>query len=66
MATTTVTPKNNGPYHLIGEFKIVTQGGKEIQVESNQTWLCRCGQSSKKPFCDGTHAKASFQSNLDA
>jgi CDGSH-type Zn-finger protein len=60
-----ITPENNGPYHVIGQFKIVTEGGRQIASEGNETWLCRCGQSANKPFCDGTHKKVGFRSNLD-
>jgi len=41
-----ITPNNNGPYHVKGAFKIVTQGGREIAFDGDETWLCRCGQSA--------------------
>lgn len=28
--------------------------------------LCRCGESSKKPYCDGTHARTDFDGELTA
>ena len=65
MAHATITPRNNGPYHINGEFKIVTQGGREIEVDQDQVWLCRCGHSKNKPFCDGSHKQAEFKSDLD-
>ncbi|HLX03610.1 MAG TPA: CDGSH iron-sulfur domain-containing protein [Trinickia sp.] len=65
MATAIITPRNDGPYHVKGEFKIITQGGNSVDVEKDEVWLCRCGQSANKPFCDGTHKKAGFTSNLD-
>jgi CDGSH iron-sulfur domain-containing protein 3 len=65
MATTVITPNNNGPYHVKGDFKIVTQGGRPIDVDKDEAWLCRCGHSNHKPFCDGSHKKAGFVSNLD-
>jgi CDGSH-type Zn-finger protein len=65
MSDVTITPQNDGPYHVQGPFKIVTEGGRTIAVDGNETWLCRCGQSTKKPFCDGTHSRIGFKSNLD-
>jgi CDGSH-type Zn-finger protein len=65
MTTVTITPRNDGPYHIKGDFKLTTQGGKPVAVEKDEVWLCRCGHSQSKPFCDGSHKKAGFQSNLD-
>jgi CDGSH-type Zn-finger protein len=33
--------------------------GKPFKKQS-QYYLCRCGHSSSKPYCDGTHAKIGF------
>lgn len=54
-----ITPKENGSYHVQGPYRIVLSDGTEIDA-GEETWLCRCGQSSRKPFCDGTHSKAGF------
>jgi CDGSH-type Zn-finger protein len=61
-----ITPRNNGPYQIKGSFRIVTQGGRELAIEGDQVWLCRCGHSLNKPFCDGSHKRVEFDSNLDA
>jgi CDGSH-type Zn-finger protein len=65
MAAATIIPRNDGPYHIKGDFKLATQGGKPIEVGKDEVWLCRCGHSQNKPFCDGSHKKAGFLSNLD-
>lgn len=66
MSDVIITPNNDGPYHIKGKFKIVTDGGREISVDDgDETWLCRCGHSATKPFCDGSHEKAGFRNNLD-
>ncbi len=61
MSDVIIKPQNNGPYHVKGKFNIVTEGGREIAFEGDETWLCRCGQSANKPFCDGSHKKAGLR-----
>jgi nitrite reductase/ring-hydroxylating ferredoxin subunit len=61
-----IIPHNNGPYEVRAKVKIVTERGRILQSEETEAWLCRCGQSASKPFCDGTHTKVGFQSDLDA
>jgi uncharacterized Fe-S cluster protein YjdI len=49
----------NGPYVVTGNFCIVDANGGEKQ--GNETLaLCRCGGSTNKPFCDGSHVKNGF------
>ena len=51
--------KDNGPYIVQGDFTLTDMNGNEIPVK--KTALCRCGGSTTKPFCDGTHSKIGFQ-----
>jgi 3-phenylpropionate/trans-cinnamate dioxygenase ferredoxin component len=60
-----IIPHNNGPYEVRSKAKIITEGGRVLQSEETEAWLCRCGQSASKPFCDGTHTKVGFQSDLE-
>jgi CDGSH-type Zn-finger protein len=56
----------NGPYVVSGPFNIVDEDGKEYTVEKEIVALCRCGDSSNKPFCDGTHRKVEFEAESKA
>lgn len=51
---------SNGPLLIYGTLKLKDKNGEQT-LENKTTALCRCGQSSNKPFCDGTHAKVNFQ-----
>lgn len=53
----------SGPIMLRGGIPVKSSNGKYYEVRNRQT-LCRCGQSSNKPFCDGTHASMKFQDDL--
>jgi 3-phenylpropionate/trans-cinnamate dioxygenase ferredoxin subunit len=55
----TITIRENGPYLVEGEFKLVDHAGNEVPLKKRA--LCRCGGSTTKPFCDGTHSKIGFQ-----
>jgi CDGSH-type Zn-finger protein len=60
MADTTVTVRDNGPYLIKGPLEIRDADGNEFRVERETVALCRCGGSTNKPFCDGTHSKIGF------
>ncbi len=60
-----IQPINNGPLYVKGPIMLVTESGREIPVEEDEAWLCRCGQSANKPLCDGSHKRTGFKSNLD-
>ena len=63
MPDVTITPSLNGPYLISGSVKLTDVDGREIP-HPDQMALCRCGHSSNKPFCDGTHATIDFDGTL--
>ena len=57
-----ITVRQNGPYKVEGDdVKVVDWNGIEYQIAKRPFALCRCGASTSKPFCDGTHSKTGFQ-----
>ncbi len=67
MPAATITIRNNGSIRVEGDFTIVDQEGKPFDLAGRtMISLCRCGQSSNKPFCDGTHSKCGFESLIVA
>ena len=50
----------NGPYVVKGAVEVTDADGKVYTVKDVFA-LCRCGASTTKPFCDGTHSKIGFQ-----
>lgn len=57
----TVDPLPDGPLQIMGNVEICAGTGRTIDRVQNAR-LCRCGGSSTKPFCDGTHARIGFKS----
>jgi CDGSH-type Zn-finger protein/uncharacterized Fe-S cluster protein YjdI len=58
----TIKSVANGPLLLSGNFAIVASSGR-IAWQGKQAALCRCGHSSNKPFCDGSHNDAGFKTD---
>lgn len=52
---------DNGPLAVTGDFQLVDAEGNEYPKKA-KVYLCRCGLSGKKPFCDGSHKKGGFES----
>jgi CDGSH-type Zn-finger protein len=54
----------NGPFLIeVNEAKLIKDGEEKI-LSQKVIALCRCGQSSNKPFCDGTHKKCEFKGEV--
>jgi 3-phenylpropionate/trans-cinnamate dioxygenase ferredoxin subunit len=60
MADVKITAQKNGSYKVEGPIDLFYENNP-IATSSGPVFLCRCGASSKKPFCDGTHSKIGFQ-----
>ena len=59
MNDATITPTDNGPYLVQGRITLLDADDNRYDIDGAIA-LCRCGHSSSKPFCDGTHEKANF------
>jgi CDGSH-type Zn-finger protein len=51
--------KVSGPLWAKGGIRLEAVDGFQYEVR-NRVTLCRCGKSSNKPFCDGTHINVKF------
>ncbi len=61
--TITITP--NGPYKVEGSVDLRDAEGTPIETrEDRPFFLCRCGFSTNKPFCDGTHNREEWSPAL--
>jgi CDGSH-type Zn-finger protein len=55
-----ISAEPNGPLRVAGNLEIMNADGQVI-FYGGEVSLCRCGRSSNKPFCDGTHNKIAFE-----
>ncbi len=58
-----ITPSSNGSLQLEGALEI-HNAANEIIFRGDEAYLCRCGGSKNKPFCDGSHLKIAFRDSV--
>ena len=58
---TKITALDNGPLLVKGPVLLLDAEGHEFRAERTTVALCRCGASTTKPFCDGTHSRLGFR-----
>lgn len=62
--STTIKTTANGSYQVSGDIKLIDSEGNEFATKAGEdVWLCRCGHSTNKPFCDGAHKTAGFNAD---
>lgn len=60
-AAVEIKVRENGPYVVSGPVRLVDAAGNEYDISGRKAVsLCRCGGSTTKPFCDGTHSQIGF------
>lgn len=59
VGTLRITPLANGPLRVTGPLTLIPAEGAEV-FAGPECFLCRCGGSGNKPFCDGTHKRIGF------
>lgn len=45
-----------GPLKITGNF-LLKDVKRNSEDSPGEVWLCRCGRSGNKPFCDESHKK---------
>ncbi len=57
-----ITVRANGPFRVEGPIELIdVEGNKWDLTDKPAISLCRCGLSSKRPFCDGTHGREGWK-----
>jgi CDGSH-type Zn-finger protein/uncharacterized Fe-S cluster protein YjdI len=57
-----VTPRKDGPLQVTGAVEMVSGTGRTTH-RVKEAWLCRCGASANKPYCDGSHRQLGFKAD---
>jgi CDGSH-type Zn-finger protein len=61
MSDVRIKALKNGPLEVSGPIQVTDSAGVPRPAEEDPIYLCRCGHSANKPFCDGSHKRVGFQ-----
>ncbi len=62
MSVVRITPRARGPLVVEGSIELFDLDGHRIDLAGRtKVALCRCGQSSTRPLCDGSHNRVAFE-----
>ena len=66
MADVRIKVLKNGPLEVTGAAALLDCVDAPYAVTDDVVYLCRCGQSNNKPFCDGSHNHHGFRDEPQA
>lgn len=58
----TITPAKDGPLAVEGNSEIIAGSGRQLATKT-RAFICRCGASQNKPYCDGSHKHTGFEAD---
>lgn len=65
MSDVKITITRNGSLKVEGDVELVDDEGNPVTPpRDDRFFLCRCGHSSTKPFCDASHKRVEFDGTL--
>jgi CDGSH-type Zn-finger protein len=56
---------NHDAIEVVGDFELRDAKGGEFR-QHGKVRLCRCGTSRVKPYCDNSHIRTGFRSEVNA
>jgi CDGSH-type Zn-finger protein len=60
MSSLEITALADGPYRVEGDVTLRDRDERPVPDPGSPVYLCRCGRSANKPFCDGSHARTGW------
>ncbi len=65
MSEVRITVRGTGSLKVEGGIPLFDEAGNRIATPEGRPYsLCRCGQSARKPFCDGSHNRCEWDPTL--